>query len=54
MGILKQAADDFDAALTANGPGRVDIIGNRVTWQTTGGYAGGSAYCSFDPVPAYR
>ncbi len=39
---------------TANGPGRVDIIGNRVTWQTTGGYAGGSAYCSFDPVPAYR
>lgn len=39
---------------TANGVGRVDIIGNQVTWQTTGGYAGGSGYCSFDPVPAYR
>lgn len=39
---------------TANGVGRVDIIGNTVTWQTTGGYAGGSGYCSFDPVPAYR
>lgn len=39
---------------TANGVGRVDIVGNQVSWQTTGGYAGGSAYCSFDPVPAYR
>lgn len=39
---------------TSANVGRVDIIGNQLLFRTTGGYTGGSAYLSFDPVPAYR
>ena len=39
---------------TSAGLGRCDLYNGSVTFQTTGGYTGGSGYVSFDNVPPYR